>query len=131
MKKEIRFLTLAEIIDINNDQISRYGGMAGIRDIKLLSSAVAMPKTSFGGKFLNENIFQMAAAYAYHICQNHPFVDGNKRVALVSALVFLDINGTEIIDSDDILYDTMIRVASGKGNKEILEKAFKELVIKK
>ena len=131
MKKQIRFLTLAEVIDIHNDQIIRYGGMPGIRDIKLLSSAVAMPKTSFGGKFLHENIFQMAAAYAYHISQNHSFVDGNKRVALVSALIFLDINGIEIIDSDDILYDTMVKVASGKGNKEFLEKIFKELASKK
>jgi len=127
MKKQIRFLTLAEINDIHNDQINRYGGSHGILDIKLLSSACAMPEASFGGKFLHENIYQMAAAYAYHICQNHPFIDGNKRAALVSALVFLDINGIEIKDPNQILYEVMIKVASGKENKEFLEKTFRKL----
>src|SRR5512143_1409321 len=93
---EIIFLTLAEVIEIHADQITRYGGSHGIRDMDLLSSAVAMSSASFGGKFLHADIFEMAAAYAFHIAQNHPFIDGNKRAALASALVFLELNGVSI-----------------------------------
>lgn len=87
------FLTLAEVINIHADQIQHYGGGEGIRDIELLSLAVAMPYVSFSEQFLHADIFEMAAAYAFHISQNHPFIDGNKRTALASALVFLEMNG--------------------------------------
>ncbi len=95
----IIFLTLAEVIDIHADQIERYGGSHGVRDMNLLSSAVATPSASFGGDYLHANIYEMAAAYAFHIAQNHPFIDGNKRAALASALVFLEMNGSGISDS--------------------------------
>jgi len=114
------FLTLADIIAIHQDQIALYSGNPGIRDFRLLSSAIAVPESSFDGKFLHGDIFEIAAAYAYHICQNHPFVDGNKRVALVSALVFLDFNGIEINDPEEKLYKMMMGVASGKKKKKDL-----------
>jgi len=116
--KKIHFLTLAEVIEIHSDQIKLYGGHAGIRDITLLSSAVAMPYASFSGDFLHSDIYEMAAAYAFHICQNHPFIDGNKRTALASAIVFLDMNGISISDPEDKLYDSMMNTASGKMTKE-------------
>jgi death-on-curing protein len=116
--KKIYFLTLAEVIEIHSDQIKRYGGRAGIRDITLLSSAVAMPYASFSGDFLYSDIYEMATAYAFHICQNHPFIDGNKRTALASALVFLELNGISISDPEDKLYDSMMNIASGKMTKE-------------
>ncbi|MDI6800525.1 MAG: type II toxin-antitoxin system death-on-curing family toxin [Thermodesulfovibrionales bacterium] len=84
-EKEIIFLTLAEVIDIHTDQIEKYGGSMGIRDKNLLYSAIAMPSASFYRTFLHSDIFEMAAAYVYHISQNHPFIDGNKRTALASA----------------------------------------------
>src|SRR4030042_6190297 len=93
------FLTLAEVIEIHNDQIQRYGGKAGIGDLNLLSSAISMPYASFSGTFLHAGIYEMAAAYAFHISQNHPFVDGNKRTALAAALVFLEMNGNGISDN--------------------------------
>src|SRR5208337_1851435 len=111
------FLTLAEVIKIHADQIQRYGGGEGIRDIHLLSSAVAMPYASFSYQFLHADIFEMAAAYAFHISQNHPFADGNKRTALASALVFLEMNGNTIDDPKDMLYDAMITLATGKLGK--------------
>src|SRR4030042_1212330 len=98
-----RFLTMSEVLTILQDQISRYGGKYGVRDITLLSSAIAMPESTFGGKYLHKDIYEQAAAYAFHICQNHPFLDGNKRTALASALVFLDINGIEIEDPNEEL----------------------------
>jgi death-on-curing protein len=115
--KDIIFLTLSEVVDIHADQIARYGGSDGILDISLLSSAVAMPLASFSGGYLHDDIFEMAAAYAFHICQDHPFVDGNKRTALASALVFLDMNGKNIIDESGRLYDAMMSVATGQLSK--------------
>jgi death-on-curing protein len=115
--EKVPFLTLAEVIEIHNDQMQRYGGHAGIRDMNLLSSAVAMPYATFSGKFLHADIFEMAAAYAFHISQNHPFIDGNKRTALASALVFLEMNKISISDPDGKLYEAMIKLASGKLSK--------------
>lgn len=125
--KEILFLTLAEIIDIHADQIKRYGGEPGIRDIGLLSSAIAMPYASFSEVFLHSDIYEMAAAYAFHISQNHPFIDGNKRTALASALVFLELNGISLSDPDGILYDAMISLASGEIRKPEFAKILKGL----
>jgi death-on-curing protein len=123
---EPAFLTLAEVIEIHADQILNYGGGDGLRDIDLLSSAVAMPYVSFSKQFLHIDVFEMAAAYAFHISQNHPFIDGNKRTALASALVFLELNGRNIFDPEGTLYDVMLTLAAGKLSKsdfaEILRK---------
>jgi death-on-curing protein len=121
------FLTLAEVIEIHKNQIENYGGQEGIRDISLLTSALAMPQAAFQGQYLHKDLFEMAAAYAYHICQNHPFIDGNKRTALVTALVFLDFNSIRIDDPGGILYKTMMGVASGEIKKDHLTKIFREL----
>ena len=109
-----RFLTMGEVLLILQDQIRRYGGAYGVRNIDLLSSALAMPSASFEGKFLHNGVYDQAAAYAFHICQNHPFIDGNKRTALATALVFLSLNGVEIDDPNEALYELMMNV-SGKG----------------
>ena len=116
--KKILFLTLAEVIEIHNDQMQKYSGHAGIRDINLLSSAAAMPYASFSGKFLHDDIYEMAAAYAFHISQNHPFIDGNKRTALSSALVFLEMNGVSLSDPEGKIYEAMISLSAGKMNKK-------------
>jgi death-on-curing protein len=116
--KKTEFLTLAEVAEIHADQIRRYGGKGGTRDINLLSSAAAMPYASFSGEFLHKDIYQMAAAYAFHICRNHPFIDGNKRTALAAALIFLEMNGISISDSEEDLYEATMDIASGKMKKE-------------
>ena len=125
--KKITFLTLAEIVEIHTDQIQRYGGSEGIRDMSLLSSAVATPYASFSDRFLHTNIYEMAAAYAFHICQNHPFIDGNKRTALASALVFLELNGISVSDPGGKLYDAVIAIANGEMNKNEFAKILKDL----
>ncbi|OFZ19758.1 MAG: hypothetical protein A2Z20_00280 [Bdellovibrionales bacterium RBG_16_40_8] len=71
-------------------QLESYGGATGIRAPDLLESAVMTPQASFGGQYVHNDVYEMAAAYAFHIAENQPFVDGNKRTALASALVFLD-----------------------------------------
>ena len=77
------FLSLAEVLEIHRDQIERYGGDPGIRDLDLLQSALAIPAAGFGGQYLHNDLYEMAAAYLFHITQNHPFVDGNKRTGAV------------------------------------------------
>jgi len=112
------FLTLGEILEIHQDQINRYGGASGIRDIGLLQSAIAMPAASFGGQFLHSDLFEMAAAYLFHISQNHPFLDGNKRTGVVAAIVFLALNAIEL-DADEEEFEKMVlRVAEGKVGKD-------------
>ncbi len=123
------FLTLDEAIDVHMDLVSRYGGHPGIRDTDLLLSALAMPQASFGGEFLHRDIFEAAAAYAFHICNNRPFVDGNKRTALTCGLVFLELNAIETRDPDGTLYAAMIDVASGRLGKQQLADIFRTLSV--
>ncbi len=111
------FLGLDEVIEIHRDQINRYGGHPGVRDMGLLHSALAMPQASYGGEFLHADLFEMAAAYLFHIVQNHPFVDGNKRVGVVAALVFLGLNGIEVSVSNEALFQTVMEVSQGKLGK--------------
>ena len=125
--KEPSFLTLAEVLEIHRVQIKHYGGDPAIRDLGLLESAVAMPQSSFGGNLLHPSLLIMAAAYAYHIAENQPFVDGNKRTALASALIFLEINGVEIDDPKGCLYEAMMGVAMRKLSKDGLSSLFGEL----
>ncbi len=117
---EPTFLTLDEVIEIHRDQVERYGGHAGIRDMGLLHSAVAMPQASFGGQFLHADLFEMAAAYLFHIVQNHPFIDGNKRVGAAAALVFLEINRVEVKITNEALVETVLDAAQGKLGKAAL-----------
>ena len=111
------FLTLAEVVEIHNDQVKRYGGSRSLRDLGLLESALAQPEASFGGEWLHKDLYEMAAAYAYHLCKNHPFVDGNKRTALVCALVFMEINDVSIQDPKGQLKAAMLKVAAGEMDK--------------
>jgi len=99
-------------------QLALFGGSSGTRDLSLLQSALGNVEATFGGEYLHESIFEMAAAYLYGICRNHPFVDGNKRTAAATALTFLDYNGVEIEATEDELYDLMIGVAEGRIAKE-------------
>lgn len=111
------FLTLDEVLGIHADQIRRYGGRRGIRDLGLLRSALAMPETTFEGEFLHPTLFEMAAAYLFHIARNHPFVDGNKRTALMCALVFLGLNGQRLEADPQALYEQVDGVAAGRVDK--------------
>jgi death-on-curing protein len=95
---EPKFLSLEQVLEIHRAQLELYGGRDGIRDLGSLESAVAQPEAGFGDQYLHTFPFGMAAAYAYHIAENQPFVDGNKRTALDCALTFLA--ATEIVIED-------------------------------
>ncbi len=88
-------LTVDLVREIHVEAISRFGGSDGVREQALLESAVAAPQASFGGKSPYADIVEVAAAYLFYICRNHPFIDGNKRAALGACLVFLRLNGME------------------------------------
>jgi death-on-curing protein len=122
----IKFLTLSEVLIILENQIRNYGGFYGVRDLNLLSSAIYVPQSSFDGQYLHNTIPAMAAAYTFHICQNHPFIDGNKRVALASSLVFLDINDYTFNCKDETLYNEIMNVAKGEIIKEGLIKFYEK-----
>jgi death on curing protein len=111
------FLTLDEVLSLHEDQIRRFGGSHGVRDVRLLESAIGSAAATFGGEFLHGSIFEMAAAYLYGICKNHPFVDGNKRTAAAAALVFLEMNIVEVDADEDEFYDLVIGVAEGRFSK--------------
>jgi death-on-curing protein len=115
---EPAFLTLAEVVEIHRDQIERYGGRGGVRDIRLLESALAAPAVSAGGEYAHPDLFAMAAAYTFHIVKNHPFVDGNKRAGLAAALVFLELNGISLLDPAGRLYEAVTKLAAGQSGKE-------------
>lgn len=111
------FLTLEDVLELHRLQLERFGGSDGLRDRGLLESAIAQPQAGFGDEFFHKGLFEMAAAYLFHIVKNHPFVDGNKRAGLLAALVFLDINGIEIDHGTPELYDLTIAVAEGRLEK--------------
>ena len=113
----IRFVPLEVVLTIHADLLQRYGGRAGMRDRKLLESALAQPKMTIEGRFVHKTIFEKAAAYGYHLCKNHPFVDGNKRVALVLMDIFLERNGWEIVAHEEQAYAMMMDLATGKLSK--------------
>ena len=121
----IDFVRVEDVLSIHCNQIDLYGGEHGVRDIGLLESAVAQPQATFGGEFLHTDIFEMAAAYMFHIVQNHPFLDGNKRTGLVAALLFLDINGIEIETPEGNLDDLTIAVATGESEKSEIARFFR------
>jgi len=120
------FLTLDEVLEIHAQQIEIYGGAEGIRDPAGLESAVAIPAATFGGELLHSSIPAMAAAYLFHLCQNHPFVDGNKRSGANAAITFLLMNDWEPEFTADELAGLVLEVASGTVSKAALTKVFEE-----
>jgi death-on-curing protein len=115
--KEPRFLTLDELLAIHSDQVRRYGGSGGIRDVGLLLSALAMPRASFGGQYLHPTLHEMAAAYLFHLVQNHPFIDGNKRIGLAATIAFLGLNDVWLESIPDELLEIVLKVARGEIGK--------------
>ena len=126
MEQEPVFLTLAEIIEIHDYQIDVFGGSDGLRSQEMLESAIGIPSSTFGGAYLHPTVPDMAAAYLFHLVENHPFVDGNKRVGTMSALVFLDLNEYDFDATDSELTEVVLQVAGGKMPKDALSAFFRQ-----
>jgi death-on-curing protein len=119
--EELVFLDVDDVLELHAMQLEEFGGGAGLRDRGLLESAVAQPQASIGGEYAHDGLFSMAVAYLFHIVSNHPFVDGNKRAGVLSALVFLDINGVTIGEASDALYEVTMGVAERRiGKQEVV-----------
>jgi len=118
---EITFVSVEDVKNIHQAAITKWGGSPEVRD-GLLSSAVSMPESGFGGQYFHETVFDMAAAYMFHIIQNHPFVDGNKRTGSLTAIAFMKANGFEC--SADI-EQVAIDVATGSKSKGQIAEWFK------
>ena len=111
-------LTVDEVREIHAEAIARFGGLDGVRDLPLLESAVAAPQAGFGGASLYADIEEIAAAYLFYICRNHPFLDGNKRAGLGACLVFLVLNGVQTPADGPGWENLTIGVASGKLDRD-------------
>jgi death on curing protein len=120
-----QFLTLDDVLESHVEQIATFGGGGDIRDVGLLESALAQPEAMFEGQYLHADVFEMAAAYLFHLVKNHPFVDGNKRVGLEAALLFLEINDQPVEASDDALVDIVLQTAQGQARKQQIAEFFR------
>jgi death-on-curing protein len=122
------FLAFDEVIAIHLQLIERFGGSPELRDAGLLQSALAMPNSGFGDQYLHGSLAEMAAAYLFHLACNHPFVDGNKRIAATVARAFLLLNDATF-DPDEKEYgDLTLGIASGKLDKSAAVAFFKKHV---
>ena len=122
----IRFLNVQEVINIHDLLIMKHGGLMGLRDLGLLSSAVETPKAQINKKFLHESIFDKAAAYLFHLCKNHPFVDGNKRTAAASSLIFLEDNKISLKFNSKEFESIVLDTAKGKITKKQISQFFEK-----
>ena len=115
----VRFLSVKNVLSIHADTIAEEGGSAGLRDPGLLESAVAMPQATFEGAYLHSGLAAMAAAYLFHLCRNHAFIDGNKRAAAFSTVIFLALNGVldDALPPEPELERRTLAVARGEMSK--------------
>ncbi len=111
-------LSVEILREVHAEAIARFGGSDGVRDSALLESAVAAPRASFGGKSPYGDLAEVAAAYLYYLCRNHPFIDGNKRAALGSCIVFLRLNGVEPKPDGPEWEELVLEIASGHLDRE-------------
>jgi len=122
------FLSVDRVLRLHDMELRLFGGADGVRDLGLLESAIGNAEATFGGEFLHQDLFEMAAAYLYGICRNHPFVDGNKRTAVTSALVFLEVHDVWVESNDDELYDLVIATAEARVDKSDIAEFLRERV---
>jgi len=132
LSKSLKHLTVEAVKAIHHEVLAAHGGATGIRDETLLESAVAAPQASMMGQPLISDPLEIAAAYLFYICRNHPFLDGNKRTALGACLVFLEENGP--LSNPKLPVDDweqfVLEVASGKINREVTTRRLRKLLKK-
>ena len=128
MSRKLYFLSVEQVLAIHRRMIDEFGGAKDVRDHGLLESAEAMPQAQFNGHYLHAGIPSMASAYLFHICKNHPFVDGNKRTALATAAIFIDLNGCSLNATDDELEQITLGVAGSALDKNALTTLLKKHV---
>ena len=121
-------LSINIVREIHTEAIKQFGGLKRVRDENLLASAVLTPQSRFGGKSPYADIVEVAAAYLFYICKNHPFLDGNKRTAMIAGIVFLRLNGIESKADNHQWEKLMLDVASGKIDRDITTQRLRKLI---
>ena len=121
-------LTIEVVREIHKEALSKFGGLKGVRDENLLTSAVLTPQSSFGGKSPYTDLVDVAAAYLFYICRNHPFLDGNKRTAMMSAIVFLRLNGIKPAPDSGRWERLMLDMAASKIDRQETTECLRKLV---
>jgi death-on-curing protein len=124
-------LTVEIVREIHAEPIKRFGGSDGVREEALVESAVAAPQASFGGQSPYRDLLEVAAAYLFYLCRNHPFVDGNKRAALGACLVFLRLNGIEPAPDSPEWESLTLDVAASRIDRDQTTKRLRKLVRQK
>ena len=123
-------LSIETVVEIHVEVIKQFGGANGVRDENLLASAVLTPQSRFGGKSPYADIVEIAAAYLFYICKNHPFLDGNKRTAMMAAIVFLRLNGIEPLPDSAEWEKLMLDVAASQINRDETTRRLRKLLKK-
>lgn len=126
MNSQPKFLTLEQVEALHKLQIDRYGGSHGIRDEGLLLSALAQPESGFGDQYFHKDLYEMAAAYLFHLVKNHAFHDGNKRIAALTAAVFLQVNGLSVTAKEDEFEKLVLDAAQNLATKEQIAAFFRD-----
>jgi death-on-curing protein len=121
------FLDLDDVRELHAAALERFGGAAGVRHLASLEAAVMQPQATFDGEYLHDDLFAMAAVYAFHIAESQAFVDGNKRAGVLAAITFLDLNGVRIPEPEDALYVAMIDTGTRQMTKAQLAGLLREL----
>jgi death-on-curing protein len=126
--QECFHLTVEIVREIHAEAIGRFGGSDGVREMALLESAVAAPQASFGGGSPYRDIAEVAAAYLFYLCKNHPFIDGNKRAALGACIVFLRLNGIEPETDGPAWEELTLAVASSEIDRNEATRQLRKLL---
>jgi death-on-curing protein len=121
-------LSVDIVREIHAEALNKFGGLVGIRDENLLASAVLTPQSSFGGKSPYRDIVEVAAAYLFYICCNHPFLDGNKRTAMMAAVVFLRLNGIKPLPDSERWEELVLDVAASKSDRDATTRRLRKLL---
>ena len=121
-------LTVEIVREIHAEAIGQFGGSDGVRELALLESAVAAPQASYGGDSVYADLAEVAAAYLFYLCRNHPFIDGNKRAALGAAIVFMRLNGMTPSKDGQAWEDLTLDVASSKLDREQTTRRLRALI---
>jgi len=126
--KDCIHLSVANVREIHEAVIAEFGGAEGLRDEGLLESAVAAPRATIGGESPFRDLVEIAAAYLFYLCRNHPFLDGNKRVAMTAAIVFLRLNVRETASDGDGWEQLMLDVSASRIDREQTTRRLRKLV---
>ncbi len=119
-----KFLTLDQVLALHKMQIEQFGGSHGVKDEGLLLSALAQPESGFGNDYFHKDLFEMAAAYLFHLVKNHAFHDGNKRIGALTAAVFLEVNGYLVTADEDAFEKLVMDTAQSLVTKEQIAEFF-------